>query len=369
MGFDSSFGVDHLSGKSVAPMIVLDLQTEQGQKHLWEVLSEPGVVFVHLAPPCGTSSRARLRQWKGAPPILRTDKSPDGVPNLSPGLQTCVEKANLLYKLCTVICRFCHSQGILYSCENPFNSFMWKAEHFRLFLKEVPHFQTALHHGMFGSRRQKKTLLVRNSVGLLSLAVLCDGQHDHDKWGMVENKFATSLETAYPWRLCQAIADAIQQQLQSAGVVFPPLQLKDLDNVIQASRAFAGVQTRRKLPPLVPEFHHCVTVEGLIPQPPAGFTPGQKTGVDFHVPRNCSTQPPTNFIPAGSKILRAQFVQGESVSSGCLGAQGPFESHNHSEGHAPPCTSPQPLGGLGPGLDPQGRPAPGDIFAGCLPKP
>ena len=122
-GFDSSFGVDCLSGKSVAPMIVLDLLTEQGQKHLWEVLSEPHLVFVHLAPPCGTSSRARLRQWKGAPPILRTDASPDGVPGLSPDQRGRVDKANLLYKICTLVCKFCHSKGILYSCENPFNSF------------------------------------------------------------------------------------------------------------------------------------------------------------------------------------------------------------------------------------------------------
>ena len=68
-----------------------------------------------MAPPCGTSSRARLRQWKGAPPILRTDRDPDGVAGLSTNMQSRVDKANLLYKICTLVCRHCHAKGILYS--------------------------------------------------------------------------------------------------------------------------------------------------------------------------------------------------------------------------------------------------------------
>ena len=89
-------------------------------------------------------------------------------------------------------------------------------------------------------------------------------------------------------------SSAIQMQLKSAGVSFPPLQLKDLDNVVQASRAYAGIQTRRKLPPLVPEFRQCVTLEGEMPLPPAGFTPGQKTAVDFRAPPQmlCSASMP-----------------------------------------------------------------------------
>ena len=280
-GFQSSFGIDHLSEKAVAPMIVLDLLAANGQKHLWEVLSEPHVVYVHMAPPCGTSSRARLRQWKGAPPILRTDRDPDGVAGLSTNMQSRVDKANVLYKICTIVCHPCHAKGILYSCENPFNSFMWKTKHFRRFLNTVPHFQTALHHCMFGSSRQKKTLLVHNCVGLQSMAVLCDGQHEHDSWGMVKDKWATSLETTYPWPLAKAMAQCIRGQLESAGVSFPATRLQDLDHVVQASRAYSGVQTRKRLPPLVPEFRQIVTLHGSLPIPPAGLAPGSKLMTDY----------------------------------------------------------------------------------------
>ena len=79
------------------------------------------------------------------------------------------------------------------------------------------------------------------------MAVLCDGQHEHDSWGMVKDKWATSLETAYPWPLAKAMAQCVQSQLESAAVSFP-----DLDHVVQASRAYSGVQTRKRLPSLVP---------------------------------------------------------------------------------------------------------------------
>ena len=213
-------------------------------------------------------------------------------------LNNAVDKANLLYKICTLVCKFCHSKGILYSCENPFNSFMWKTKHFQSFLRDVPHFETALRHCMFGSTRQKKTRL--------------DGQHEHDSWGIVKDKWATALEKAYPWPLARAIAEAVQEQLNNAGVVFPPLQLEDLDDMARASRAYSGQQTRKALPPMVPEFRLRVTVEGRVPV----VQPGSKLQSSVAVPFSCSSSPPCKVIPSGSKTLRAQFdVRDDCVSS------------------------------------------------------
>ena len=142
------------------------------------------------------------------------------------------------------------------------------------------------------------------------MAVLCDGQHEHDSWGMVKDKWATSLETAYPWPLAKAMAQCIRSQLESAGVSFPATRLQDLDHVVQASRAYSGVQTRKRLPPLVPEFRQIVTLHGSLPIPPAGLEPGSKLMTDYHVPSVCTAEPPCNIVPAGSKVIRALLSKG-----------------------------------------------------------
>ena len=80
LGFRRSFGVDHVvSKKLVAPVVQLDLTNVQNFQFLQEMIREPGCLFVHLAPPCGTASRARFIKRRGRynPPVLRTDDHPN----------------------------------------------------------------------------------------------------------------------------------------------------------------------------------------------------------------------------------------------------------------------------------------------------
>ena len=68
------------------------------------------VVFVHIAPPCGTSSRARERPMSAGewgPPPLRSSSHPWGLPFLSPKDRRRVEQANILYRThCRVLSLF-----------------------------------------------------------------------------------------------------------------------------------------------------------------------------------------------------------------------------------------------------------------------
>ena len=125
LGLRESFGVDCKSSGASCPMVSVDLCTDSGQKHFRSLLREPSLVYVHFAPPCGTSSRARLIQFAGAPPILRTDRYPHGVPGLRGINKVRVHQANKLYSFCADTCRSLCILGVFFSVENPKNSFMW----------------------------------------------------------------------------------------------------------------------------------------------------------------------------------------------------------------------------------------------------
>jgi hypothetical protein len=84
--------IDHTENRhrSKVAIVNIDLASSSGQQLVRELLSSGLVTHVHGAPPCGTASRARdkpvpeyLRKL-GAPnpQPLRSDKFPEGLPNL-----------------------------------------------------------------------------------------------------------------------------------------------------------------------------------------------------------------------------------------------------------------------------------------------
>ena len=75
------------------------------EDHAWEVLQyivdTCDVAAVHLAPPCGTCSKARgmpMPDGTPGPPPLRSLDFLLGVPDMSPGDRVKVEAANRLYE-------------------------------------------------------------------------------------------------------------------------------------------------------------------------------------------------------------------------------------------------------------------------------
>ena len=110
-GLRDSFGIDvklppHLRSR----IIKYDLLQPDHVKLVQDLIASPYCIFVHFAPPCGTSSRARLIQRKGRfnPPIVRTDRHPDGLPGLTGVLHTRVQAANKLYAITCSLVEFLH---------------------------------------------------------------------------------------------------------------------------------------------------------------------------------------------------------------------------------------------------------------------
>ena len=101
--------------------------------HSWTILryivDQCNVIGVHLAPPCGTCSRAREIKisdaWHGPQP-LRNREYPYGVPNMSAKDWTRVEQANSLYIHMSAFCSFLNDRGIAWTMENPTDSWLWE---------------------------------------------------------------------------------------------------------------------------------------------------------------------------------------------------------------------------------------------------
>ena len=217
----------------------------------------PTCVYVHMAPPCGTASRARLIQRKGRsnPPIVRTDKYPDGIPHLSGTLLTRVQSANRLYQITCDLIRLCEASGKLWSVENPGRSFMWLTTPFVELVKELTCKSVQFHHCMFGSGRRKLTKFLHNLNPFESLGILCTNDHEHEPWGQTaDGQWTTALEVAHPWALCRAMAGKVALELQDKGVTCAPPCFALQESTLQSLRATTEIQPRRGLPPMVPEF-------------------------------------------------------------------------------------------------------------------
>ena len=207
----------------MALIVQLDLSIPDNFSFLQDIIHEPGCIYVHFAPPCGTASRARFIKRRGRynPSVLRTDDHPNGLPHLSPLHAAKVAAANLLYDQTQVLCRLCVEHGVLFSIESPARSFMWQTTHMAKFLEEVAHYKTSFHHCMYGSARRKHTCFVHNISTLCDLAALCDNSHVHEAWGYSSTGWATAEETAYPWPLCRKVAALVALHIQTFGVTCP----------------------------------------------------------------------------------------------------------------------------------------------------
>lgn len=309
-------GIDSVvKASSKAPILKLNLLTDDGQALLFDMLSQENVFGVHLGPPCGTSSRAReINKHKpGMPQPLRNEAFPDGFTYLRGKDKARVRSANTLYDLTARVARFCSDNGILFSVENPASSLFWNTSFWRHGTKGIPDLvYTQLHHCMFGSQRKKRTIFCHNWRGLCKIGVMCDDKHYHLGWGRTGSGWATAQEVAYPNQLCKAYSDALSQVVCEFGGTMPPMSVQDLDGGVYNSRhAQVGSDKQprgKRIPPLVPEHKLVVVARG-----PASCVPTSqfcKTGGNLPSTCQCISHPPLTNIPAGSKLLRTQQLGG-----------------------------------------------------------
>ena len=230
----------------------LDLSLPSSAEVLTDLLSDPSIAYVHFAPPCGTSSKARERpvpfslRQQGAPEPrpLRSSLYPKGLPGLTPSEQMRVSAANAIYELVIHCVYVCFRNKIPLSVENPPTSYFWEYPGMEE-CKIVCNLEDVQFHGCMHGGSRARLCRWRATKGMLEpLAVLCDKSHQHKPWTMnriagVWN-FSTAEEAAYPATLTDKVAVLVSDFVQF------PLQLNaSLDDQRQ-SAALAAVQTGKQ---------------------------------------------------------------------------------------------------------------------------
>ena len=303
-----ALGLDHMVDKRRmrGPISKTDLCKKETQDQVISWLRQKKVDGVMLAPPCGTSSRAReipifeSGRKRAAPRPLRNKAWPDGIPSLRGVSALKVKLANKLYAFTRRVIDTCCELHIPFICENPIRSWMWETSFFKD-LPEMCRFQS-IHSCMYGGSRLKKTALLLNFEAE-NLKMTCNGQHQHLPWGKTisphtgETVFSTSTEAEYPWPLCRQLAQAFADQLRNAGKQFVlPSESMDV-----RQRMGAGNQPRGKLGPLLlAEFKHKVMVRSS----------------NVCIPKTITDDCPAPFqgVPVHSKLIssRTELVKGEN---------------------------------------------------------
>ena len=317
IGMSQSLGVDaHVSKQVKAPIIRLNLADNNGQALLWKILENPRLVYIHLGPPCGTSSRAReIRRFNGKCPLpLRSTEHPNGLPHLRGVDKRKVDTANVLYALTGAIMKHATDLGILATIENPLRSHMWRTSFLTRPLCDLSLFPVQFHHCMYGATRRKRTKLLCNHECFRSLELECDNNHVHDAWGVTPTgSWATAAEVEYPFQLCQAWAASLKRCLLQHGALEPLQELTTGSTIslVQASKAATGMQPRgKKLQPLMREYSHFITVQG----PKASLTSLPiKCSNDTPVPSGCKTRPMCPAIPQHAKRIKPPYQVGEKA--------------------------------------------------------
>ena len=205
---------------SIAQTVVFGPFCKSCLELLWQLLDNPDVGAVHLAPPCGASSQARsIPAGPKAPQPLKSAVHPDGLPSLQGLDAKRVHSANVLYSLTGDIVLFAFQKGILVSVENPASSWFWMCSGMQK-VGHLPLLDTFFHHCMFGSERKKHTKFLHTVPHLTLLGHKCDGQHARRPWGKLPNgKWATAMECAYPPKLCADMAQGMLSQLVSPALL------------------------------------------------------------------------------------------------------------------------------------------------------
>jgi hypothetical protein len=112
------------------------------------------ILAVHLAPACGTASRAREKKLTSfakrgfkIPGPLRSQKQPMG--------KVRTETANLVYAATAKLIEVCHNLQILCSVENPENSLFWFFPAITAIIEKIGGHSVSFHNCMHGGARNK----------------------------------------------------------------------------------------------------------------------------------------------------------------------------------------------------------------------
>lgn len=193
------------------------------------------MLYVHLAPPCGTCFAARQKRHPDLeaagfelPKPLRSKLHPMGLPTLK-GLDAAkVASANSLYFATLEIAKLCLQYDNMFTIENPENSLMWDTDLLQELFQLCPGYHNVFQSCMMGGDRDEKTKWWASKPNFSAFSVACDGNHSHKPWKPVQPDsglhFPTSEDAAYPGLLCERVAHVVKELAISMGLsIFHPL--------------------------------------------------------------------------------------------------------------------------------------------------
>ena len=265
-GLETSLAVDKNKKKTARCAILqLDLTVPCNQDLLTQWIQSPLLLWLHLAPVCGTASRARdIRRFPGDPKPLRSNEFPEGLPSLNEQDSKRVFLANQLFEYACKLFADAAALGIVVTMENPRSSYFWLTCWFLALAKQWQLFRGDFQACMLGSGRDKWSRFVCNAQFIEALNIPCDGKHQHLPWGFALNDegnqvWATSLESQYPRKLCVTVVSLVLQFAEQRGLILKAFDLQSASEnpmrTAQFSRIAAGTQPKpSRVPPIVPDF-------------------------------------------------------------------------------------------------------------------
>ena len=192
-----------------------------------QLVALAAIAFAHFGTPCNTLSAARKAD--GGPPPLRSSEYPWGLPDLAPSDAALLFLGNLFLIRTAEACELIVRLGGNFSVENPLHSLLWVVPAFLTLARETRAMAVVLDQCMFSAPSMKPTQLLVSHEAFQSLAVRCDGRHQHVSlkgkvWSDLFQRwvFRTKLAQEYPWQMCEAMALVISQIFTSGSVQFQP---------------------------------------------------------------------------------------------------------------------------------------------------
>jgi hypothetical protein len=256
----NAMGIDWLRNKSKpeAAVCLLDLCDNECQLMVLRLIQSGRTVHVHMAPPCGTASRARerriskkLRQQGCPEPLpLRSNRWPEGLPNLKDSDKERVQSANVLYAFCEKVCIAALDHNVRWSIENPLNSIFWLTQWMQRVSSLPGVIITTFSNCSHGGDRPKMSKLLHNAPLLHKVQAVCPGvsdTHSHLPWGAKKRtsgwEFATADEAAYPHVLAARLAEGVIEQAKLDGKLVSSVECDS------ASKSFLPILTKTAISP------------------------------------------------------------------------------------------------------------------------
>eukprot|EP00435_Cladocopium_sp_Y103_P041156 s1982_g11.t1 len=264
-GLAASIAIDKIKKKSARSTIFqMDLLRANDRDLLFQWLHAPMLLWVHLAPVCGTASRAReIRRFEGDPKPLRSNEFPHGLPDLGEDDQFRIELANSLFEFACECFILAANLGVLATLENPRNSYFWMTCWLLAVMRKIPVYFADFQVCMLGGNRDKWTRIMASFPAIQALNIRCDHSHAHAPWGFARNSegqrvWATSLESEYPKKMCVAMVTVVLQFAEIQGLKLRAQSLEhDTNPLVTSKRAQISVGQQPKpsrLPPVVADF-------------------------------------------------------------------------------------------------------------------